>query len=110
AKSVCEFEFIYTLLGFKGMQDLSWDPIETTRRIIPAVTKMYEKVEGYETQRHLALWTYGHIVEASEPYERLSNLIAVSRGERFKICRFPPHKGGRPQSPGEKIRQLDAMA
>ncbi|HWX18786.1 MAG TPA: hypothetical protein VN578_02660 [Candidatus Binatia bacterium] len=110
AKSACEFEFVYTLLGVKGMKDMSWDPFETTRRTIPAMIKLYEKIEDFEMQRHLALWTYGHIVEASEPYERLANLIAVSQGERFKICQFPPDKKGRPQSPGEKIRKLDEMA
>src|SRR6266853_2588101 len=110
AKSACEFEFVHTLLGVKGMMDSNWDPFETTRRAIPAVVKLYDKIEDFETERHLALWTYGHIVEASEPYERLANLIAVSQGERFKVCRFPPHKNGRPQSPGEKIRNLEEQA
>ncbi|MGO8930522.1 MAG: hypothetical protein ACLQU3_26970 [Limisphaerales bacterium] len=109
AKSACEFEFVHALLGVRGMQDMNWDPFETTRRAIPAMIKLHAKLEEFETQRHLGLWMYGHIVEASEPYERLANLIAISQGERFKICRFPAYKNGRPQSPGEKIRILDKM-
>ncbi|MGA2177917.1 MAG: hypothetical protein ABSH38_23460 [Verrucomicrobiota bacterium] len=110
AKSACECEFVFTLLGVKGMMEMSWDPFETTRLAIPAMVKLHAKIEDFETQRHLGLWTYGHIIEASEPYERLANLIAVSQGERSKISRFPPSKNGRPQSPGEKIRKLDQMA
>jgi hypothetical protein len=110
AKSACEFEFVCTLIGVKGMQDVNWDPFETTRRAIPAMIKLHDKIDDFETQRHLGLWTYGHIVEASEPYEHLANLIAVSQGERCSTRRFPPHKNGRPQNPGEKIQKLEKMA
>jgi hypothetical protein len=63
-----------------------------------------------EAARHLELWVYGHIVEASEPYELLANLVDVANGGRFKFDRFPPHPNGRPKSPGEKIQQLREMA
>ena len=89
---------------------MNWDSFETTRRVIPAMVKLHEKLDDFETQRHLGLWTYGHIVEASEPYERLANFIGVAKGERFNMNRFPPHKNGRPQSPGEKIQKLQAAA
>jgi hypothetical protein len=58
------------------------------------------------------LWSYGHIVEASEQYEIIANLIAISQGERFQII-FPPRKtrsGAREQTPGEKIKKIDEMA
>ena len=52
---------------------------------------------------------YGHLVEASEPYELVANLIDVAAGGQWSAWRFPmvgkPPRL-RPQSPGEKIRQI----
>jgi hypothetical protein len=70
---------------------------------------IHAQAESYLAKRHLELWLFGHIVEASEPYEILSNLIAISQGDTFKIIRFPP-RNRRPQSPGEKIDQLEQAA
>jgi len=56
---------------------------------------------------------YGHIVEASEPYEILANLINVCEGGRFHVNNFPNKVGGKyriPQSPSEKIDKLEEMA
>ena len=110
AKEKCEFEFICTLLRCRGCEDAGWDPFETTLRAIPSLICLHPQIEDFETKRHLELWTYGHILEASEPYEVLANLIAVSKGDRFNAQVFPPDKGGRPKSPGEKIRAIDKMA
>ena len=67
--------------------------------------------DDFEATRHLDLWIYGHIMEASEPYEMLANPIAVSSGGWAKLLWFPP-KGQRkvPQAPGEKIAQLTQLA
>jgi hypothetical protein len=46
------------------------------------------------------------ILKASEPYEIISNLIAISQGDTFRIVRFPP-QNGRLRSLGSKINQLD---
>jgi hypothetical protein len=62
-----------------------------------------------EAARHLQLWIYGHIVEASEPYEILANLLAISQGDTFRTDRFPL-QNGRPQSPGAKIKALEETA
>ena len=107
AKKKCEFEFICTLLRCRGCEDAGWDPFETTLRAIPSLIYPHPQIEDFETKRHLALWTYGHILEASEPYEVLANLIAVSKGDRFNAQVFPPDKRGRPKSPDEKIREID---
>jgi len=57
----------------------------------------------------IELWMYGHLVEASEPYELVANLIDVAAGGQWSAWRFPmvgkPPRL-RPQSPGEKIRQI----
>jgi hypothetical protein len=110
-----EFEFISCLLRVRGLQDAGWDPYETTLRAIKALVKLHQANQEADSARHLGLWIYGHIVEASEPYELLANLLDVANGGRFLVDRFPRVGGtatrpGRPQSPGEKIDQLEATA
>jgi len=110
ARDRSEFEFLLCLLRVRGVQDAGWDPYETTLRAVPAICAAHEQVTDYEAQRHLDLWVYGHILEASEPYEILANLLAVARGDRFKLERFPVRRGGRPLSPETKIRILAKAA
>ncbi len=57
----------------------------------------------------MGLWLNGHIMEASEPYEFLANLIGVSAGGRFLQEWFPPSRGS-PLSPEIKIKRLEAQA
>ncbi len=109
ARTECESEFILTLLRIRGLSDAGWDPYETTLEAIPMMIEVMEGIESAIAQRHLSLWIYLHIVEASEPYEILANLLGVIDGERFLIERFPTRRG-RPQTPGEKIDQLEETA
>lgn len=46
--------------------------------------------EHFETTRHLQLWTYGHIIEASEPYAIVADMLDIANGGFFKPYRFPP--------------------
>jgi hypothetical protein len=103
------FEFLHTLLGFRGAQDAGWVPYENTLRAISSVTQVHNELDDSTAAWHLALWVYGHIVEAAEPYEILANLIAISQGGRFNVRRFHDRRS-RPQSPGEKIGQIEASA
>jgi len=110
-----EFGFIECLLRVRGFQDAGWDPYETTLRTVDALVKVHEAIQEAEPARHLHLWIYGHIVEASEPYELLANLLEVANGGRFRVNRFPRVRAsakhpGRPQSPGEKIGRILATA
>jgi hypothetical protein len=110
AKRKNEFQFILCLLRVRGIEDAGWDPFETTLKVIPDMLKIHSQISSnFEAARHIELWTYGHILEASEPYELLANLIDVVNGGTFIFRRFPP-KGNRPQSPGEKIQKLTNMA
>ena len=118
AAGCSEFEFIQSaILRVRGLQGPGWDPYQTTIRAIDALVKIHEGIEknNAEGARHLRLWIYGHIVEAAEPYEILANLIDVALGGRFLVSRFP-NRGrtatysGRPQTPGEKIAQIEAAA
>lgn len=110
ARERSEFEFLMTLFRFRGIQPIGFDPYETTLRAIPALMRVQDEIRDREAARHLELWIYGHIVEASEPYEILMNLIEVSRGGRFRLDRFPRGRRGLPQSVGRKIQQLRRVA
>lgn len=105
----CEFEFIMCLLRVRGIQDAGWDPYISTYSAIDSMTALHERLDDPVAARHLELWMYGHMVEASEPYELIANLIEVASGGRWSGWRFPmvgkPPRL-RPQSPGEKIRQI----
>lgn len=110
ARERCESEFIISLLRVRDTQDAGWDPYETTLRSIPALIKVFGQIDDFEVKRHLQLWIYGHILEASEPYELLANLIDVANGGIFSKDRFPPKRSGQPQSPGEKIDKMKKSA
>lgn len=108
AREKCELEFICALLRIRGLTDLEADVFETSLQGIPAVCEQIEN-SGPDAAWHLKLWLYGHVVEASEPYEILGNMIEIAAGRRWQIDLFPDHEGGRPMSPGEKTRKLKEM-
>ena len=125
AEQRCESEFVKALIRVGGMQDAGWDPYETTLRAIPAVRRLHELIPGdddwsnFETARHLELWVYGHIIEASEPYAILADMLHVSDGGFFMPYRFPDkelraREGEiRPKRPwffSEKLPVLEALA
>lgn len=113
ARNKSEFEFICTLLRVRGVQDAGWDPWDTFLKIFDSLTRSAKKIRDFQTQRHLFLWLYGHIVEASEPYEIVANLITIIDGGRFNINNFPDTQRGKykkPQSPSEKIDKLVKIA
>jgi hypothetical protein len=84
ARETSEFEFIFTLLRVSGLQGAGWDAYDSTLCAIKAARELHELIpagdEHFEKARHLQLWTYGHIVEASEPYAMLANLLDIIRG------------------------------
>ena len=111
AKERDELQFLFTLFRVRGFQDAGWDPYETSLRAIPALVDLYRNTDNVEAADHLALWVYGHIVEASEPYELLANLVDVANGGHFNAgSHFPPKRGRRPWSPGEKAELLRSRA
>ena len=94
AYETCEAEFVRALVRVSGVQDAGWNPYETTLRAIPAMLKLHQLIpegdEHYETSRHLALWMYGHIIEASEPYAIIGDMLHIAGGGWFKgSLRFP---------------------
>jgi hypothetical protein len=107
AREASEFDFIHSLLGIRGLQDAGWVPYETTLEAISALVEICNGINAFAPSRHLKLWIYGHIVEASEPYELLGNMLAIVKGDRFRIARFPSKRS---PSPSEKIQAITAAS
>jgi len=111
AKKRSEFEFILTLLGVRGLSDAGWDPFETTKYVFGLFSDLLNTKLEFKESIHYSLLLYGHLVEASEPYEIICNMINIGNGGRYGTYNFPT-KGERkiPQSPSEKIRKLEDLA
>lgn len=113
AKQKSEFEFISALLRVRGVIGPGWDPWENTVEVVEKMQGLHEKAD-YESSVHLLLWIYGHIVEASEPYEILMNMLGIAGGGRWLIKNFQDRtfKNGKknPLSPSEKIEILRTRA
>jgi hypothetical protein len=69
---------------------------------------MHNEADDPIAQRHLQLWIYGHIVEASAPYEFLANLARISIGYSARMTWWDESK--RLVSPGEKIQDVGSWA
>lgn len=126
AREVCESEFVKALVRVGGLQDPGWDPYETTLRAIPAVRELQVLIPAvgwneFELARHLQLWTYGHIIEASEPYAIVADMLHICDGGFFMPYRFPDKelRRARPAEPfppkrpwffSEKFPELETLA
>lgn len=112
AKEKCEFEFLLTLFRVRGTNNTGiGDAYQTTLSSIPLLFDVHNQIESFEAIRTLQLWIYGHIVEASEPYEIICNLVNVALGERFSSYFFPYKVGTRrPDSPGTKINKIETCS
>jgi hypothetical protein len=105
-----EFDFLHALIPVFGLQSAGWDPYETTIRAVRGTLEMIDEASDFEKARHLQLWLWGHIVEASAPYELLARLLAVCAGQRPRMTHFPDSARGVPQSPWKKVKALEAQA
>ena len=110
AQESCEFDFLHALIPVFGLQSAGWDPYETTIRAVQGTLDMIDEATDFEKARHLQLWLWGHIVEASAPYELLARLLAVCAGERPLETHFPDSQRGVPQSPWKKTMALQEQA
>jgi hypothetical protein len=110
AKSACEFEFILSLLRVSGVKGPGWDPLETVEEALRCFTVIKRRLRDQRHVAHQALVLYGLVIEASEPYEVLANLMHVMEGGRWHHTNFPDqvYADGRrrPLHPKEKIEQL----
>lgn len=113
AREKSEVQFIITLLHFRGMESEGWDPYENSLRIYEVIQDTIQKSKNSDLRINLSLWLYGHIVEASEPYEVIANLLNIIDGGAFITNNFPKKQiGNRLRSlyPREKIEILEVKA
>ena len=116
AKQKCEFEFICTLLRVRGVEGPGWDTFETLQEAHKTFYKISKKFrnDNFVTTQY-SLLLYGLILEASEPYELLANLINVIDGSRYSAGTHYPdyidqNGKARSQSPADKMAQLKKKA
>jgi hypothetical protein len=110
AQSANELEFLFSLFRVRGFQDPGWDPYETTLQSIPPLVACAETTRDALASQHLRLWIYGHIVEASEPYELIANLVEVARGKHYAWNTNFLTGGNSTPSPGKKIEHIVRIA
>lgn len=103
-----EFQFIFALLRVRGIVYPGWDTFSNTIDAFEGAMKAARKVDG--TRRlNIVLWLYGHIVEASDHYEIIANMVNIAGGYPYRAWNFPKikaRKGMRDQTPNEKILEI----
>ncbi len=113
AKNRSEFEFLVAIFRVRGLSGPGWDPWENTVEVVDRMQALHHKAE-YEAAAHLWLWLYGHVIEASEPYETLASMLTITGGGRWSVKNLPDRarRDGStvPLSPGEKIQKLTDLA
>lgn len=109
AKDSSECELVCTLLRVRELSAPGMEPFENTRQVFETVGRLVHKLGDLDEARHLGLWLYGHVVEASEPYETFANLLNIIEGNRYLTGNFSD-RNGRPISPGEKLNVLENRA
>ncbi len=85
AFDVSEFNVIMTILAMRGMSDDGWDPFENTQNVFEEIYKQQRKFRG-SLGFNINLWTYLHLIESSEHYEIIANLVNTVKGEDYIIA------------------------
>jgi len=108
AKTRSEFDFVLALIhhGF----DSHSDPFETTKRTFHAIAATQDRLDDYDVEVSIALWLYGHIIEASYPYQIIGDMIGIATGQPHRNPIFAPDKCGGELSPGRKITEIEDAA
>jgi hypothetical protein len=66
------------------MSDDGWDPFENTQDVFEEIYKQQRKFRG-SLGFNVNLWTYLHLIESSEHYEIIANLVNTVKGEDYII-------------------------
>jgi hypothetical protein len=106
AKKRSEFEFLYAIVEF--VENSNQDPFETTKRTFREMLKLHDQAEGFAANV-LSLWLYGHMVEASYPYQVVGDLASIAAGQQHQLHVFPPNDKGEEMGPGPKITQIEEI-
>lgn len=102
AKETSEFEFIFTILGIHSLHDAGWDAFETLEDIFESYSQAKSKIQYIgDARAHFTLFLYGIILESSEIYDKLANLLNVIEGKRYTANYF-----NQSSKPLDKINHL----
>ncbi|MCA9331870.1 hypothetical protein KC968_02940 [Candidatus Saccharibacteria bacterium] len=85
AFEVSEFNLIMTMLAVRGVSDDGWNPFENTEDTFEEVYKQQNKFRG-SLGFNINLWMYLHLIECSEHYEIIANLINTIKGKDYLIA------------------------
>ena len=113
AKEKNEFEYILTLLQYRGLSTPGYIPFENTISIFKEIFIIQEKIKDANQKLNITFWAYAHWIEASEPYEIFGNFLNIINGGKYTISNFPKKPSGkytREQYPHEKINHLQSVA
>ncbi|CAN5714584.1 hypothetical protein BH23PAT2_BH23PAT2_07420 [soil metagenome] len=85
AFEVSEFNLIMTMLAVRGVSDDGWNPFENTEDVFEEVYKQQSKFRG-SLGFNINLWMYLHLIECSEHYEIVANLLNTVKGEDYLVA------------------------
>lgn len=85
AREVCEFNFIMSLLAIRGISDTGWEPYENTVDVAQEVHKQQGKFE-YSLRVNMNLWLYVNLIECSEHFELIANMLRTFKEEDYIIA------------------------
>ena len=101
-----EFSSLLALFHVRGIENPGWNTYESTVRNISSIKESNVRIIDPVAQCNLHLWLYGHIVEASEPYELIANLLDICDGMSYITMKFPNDKKGNPEKVSNKIKTI----
>ncbi len=85
AFEVSEFNLIMTMLAVRGVSDDGWNPYENTESVFEEVYKQQGKFRG-SLGFNINLWMYLHLIECSEHYEIIANLLNTVKGKDYIVA------------------------
>lgn len=88
ARQQDEFEFVCTLLRFRGMEDQGWDTLEESWKLISQVLAQTEAPIQADFRLRLHLFLYCHVTEMDDLYHLTGNLLRVVLGDRYTLAPF----------------------
>ena len=85
ALETSEFNFVMTLLAIRGMSDVGWEPYENTVDVAQEVYNQQNKFE-HNLRVNMNLWLYVNLIECSEQFELIANMLRTVKGEDYIIA------------------------
>lgn len=103
-----EFNLVMSLLGIRSASDVGWDPFENSIEVMKQIGKIGV---GFEEplRFNLLLWQYAHMIEESELYELVANLLRTLKDEDYIIANHK-NKHFVNLKVNEKITRLEKVA